>query len=60
MGTKLDYKWYNNKCVLEQCNSIWVQNTIDHDCNVATVLEQCNSIWVQNYFSRGTVPLPQF
>ena len=35
--------------VLEQCNSIWVQNWYDNNCREFDVLEQCNSIWVQNY-----------
>ena len=34
--------------VLEQCNSIWVQNLYRQLVVILSVLEQCNSIWVQN------------
>ena len=38
--------------VLEQCNSIWVQNLICATNHATCVLEQCNSIWVQNSYVR--------
>ena len=51
MGTKLLVRLLTRDPVLEQCNSIWVQNGDSHPYAYRHVLEQCNSIWVQNYKS---------
>ena len=49
MGTKLFLSRYcTASAVLEQCNSIWVQNARVGEGVRGRVLEQCNSIWVQN------------
>ena len=48
MGTKPTQKPLDLIYVLEQCNSIWVQNGTVFQRYFRAVLEQCNSIWVQN------------
>ena len=48
MGTKHFDSELLFELVLEQCNSIWVQNAKGGQMCNPIVLEQCNSIWVQN------------
>ena len=48
MDTKRSCVRRNTRCVLEQCDFIWIQNSGWCDMCVAAVLEQCDFIWIQN------------